>query len=141
MKRGEYFFIQCTLIKHICFRPQLTLNLAVAFVIFLGGIFLCIQLETEDRRKRAENVYIPPLIRTIKRMVGRALHVLSHWRTFNRPIIQSFVRPYRIILQQSLSLYSSRIQTQDKSQDSIRIDRTTVALNRASFVRVPLNMR
>lgn len=139
MKRGEYFFIQCTLIKNICFRPQLTLNLAVAFIIFLGGIFLCIQLQTEDRRKRAGNVYIPPLIRTMKRR--RALHVLSHWRTFNRPIIQSFVRPYRIILQQSLSLYSSRIQTQDKSQDSIRLDRTTVALNRASFVRVPLNMR
>lgn len=59
----------------------------------------------EERRKRA--IYITPLIRssicTMKRMIGRAPLVLSHWRTLNRPIIWSFVQSYRIFLQYSLA--------------------------------------
>lgn len=59
----------------------------------------------EERRKRA--IYITPLTRssicTMKRMIGRAPLVLSHWRTLS-PIIWSFVQSYRIILQHSLAL-------------------------------------
>lgn len=60
----------------------------------------------EERRKRA--IYITALTRssicTMKRMIGRAPLVLSHWRTLNRPIIWSFVQSYCIILQHSLAL-------------------------------------
>lgn len=50
--------IQYTLYKHICFRPQLTLILVTAFVIFpfLGGgeyLFLQSTISTKERRKRA----------------------------------------------------------------------------------------
>lgn len=41
----------------------MTLNLAFAYVIFLGGIFFCMLLttiSTEDRRKRAVYTSIPP---------------------------------------------------------------------------------
>lgn len=64
-----------------------------------------------------------------------------NWRTFNRQIIWYFVRPYWIILQHLHSLYNSRLWRYDKSEYSMPLHRTMVALNRASFVRVLFHMR
>lgn len=49
---------------------------------------------------------------------------------FNRPIIWYFLRSYRIILRTTLAF------TVQMSQNSMRLNRTTVGLNRVRFVRV-----
>lgn len=133
--RANSSLIQYTLFTQICFRPELSLLLAVAFAIFLRKyLLLHSTISTEERRKRA--VYILPLthtsICTMKRMIGRG--------TFNRPIIWSFVRPDRIVLQHSFSLYNCRISTQHISQDIMRLHRTSIVRNHASIVQVIFHM-
>lgn len=54
--------------------------------------------------------------------------------TFNRPILWSAI--LSIILQHLFYLYKSRILMQNRTQDPMRLRRTTVALNSASFERV-----
>lgn len=99
-KRANSFLIQFILCKLLCFRPQLTLILALfchfrRYFLFEATIF------TKKRRTRA--VYITPLSLTsnhrMKRMIRLLQLVLLHWRTFSCPIIWSFMLSYRIILQ------------------------------------------
>lgn len=96
-------------------------------------------IATEEYRNRVVYANIPPLTRTIistrKRVFGRALHIVLYCRRFNHPII---VRSYRIILHHWRSLYNSRIR---KDISFIAFNRTTVALNRTSFVRVLFHMQ
>lgn len=91
-------------------------------------------MSTEERQKRA--VYISQVIRIRKRMIGRASHVQSQLCTFNRPILWSAI--LSIFLQ---LLYKSRILMQNITQDPLRLRRTTVALNSASFERVLFHLR
>lgn len=94
-------------------------------------------MSTEERQKRA--VYISQVIRIRKRMIGRASHVQSQLCTFNRPILWSAI--LSIFLQHLLYLYKSRILMQNITQDPLRLRRTTVALNSASFERVLFHLR
>lgn len=59
--------------KHICFRPQLALILAAAFVIVFGGIISCFQLCL--LKCVGNGRYRPPLTHrccfTVQRMIGR----------------------------------------------------------------------
>lgn len=104
----------------------MTLIFVVPFLSFwtVSSLQLFLLKSVENGR----DMYITPRtctrIRWMKRMIGQTQHVLSHWRMFHRPISWSFVRSCRIILRHSLSLRSSRIRNQDKSQDSMRFHHT-----------------
>lgn len=80
-----------TLCKDICFRSQLTLILAVAFVIFLGGFFFS-SISTEERRKRAGHVYI--YIYTPYDSHEHSYdetHALAHVQSSNRLVIRAIL--------------------------------------------------
>lgn len=87
--------------KHLCYRPQLTMNAAAS--LFFGGLHLLLHstMSIKECLKRA--VYITPLTRmSIKNhikehMVARAPHVQSHQHTFNCLVIQSLTWSYCII--------------------------------------------
>lgn len=86
-----------------CLRPQMILILVVAFLIFLGGIFSCIQLcLLKSVRKGGIYMCIPSDSYDQSYSKTRASLIRSHLRTINRPIIWFYVLSYRSILQHKL---------------------------------------
>lgn len=86
---------------------QLTLILAVPFVIVFGGILSCIQLFPLKSVGKI-GIYTPSVSQEQsydETLIGRAPVVLLYWCTFNRHIRWSFGRSNRIIVQHSRSLY------------------------------------
>lgn len=59
--------------------------------------------------------------------------VLAHVQSSDHSVFRAIILHYHI---QLLSLYNSCIKSQDISQDSMPLQHTMIALNRASFVRV-----
>lgn len=82
---------------------QLTLILAVPFVIVFGGILSCIQLF--PLKSVGNDRYIYPLCLLGVVLRWNAPVVLLYWCTFSRHIRWSFGRSNRIIVQHSRSLY------------------------------------
>lgn len=127
--------------KHICFRPRLALILAAAFVIVFGGIISCFQLCL--LKCVGNGRYRPPLTHrccfTVKRMIGRLSYnlfgagwiVRKSWISCD-PISLSYNTRFHFITVAYRRKIFRKIQ--------IYLHRTTVDLNRASFVRVLLHI-
>lgn len=94
-------------------------------------------MSTEERRKRA--VYKPIFIRAVKRMIGRLSRsiALTLVQFSDHLVLCAFLSYYF----KTLGFIVQKWHKDASSQNSNRLHRTTVALNRANFVRVLFHMR